>query len=151
MTTEEYLAELKRYAGNPKPVSGFRCPYCRLFYDSLSQAAYCVKGHKAELGANAMLQAGRTLGEINERYHLWHDLPKHLEDVDNSNCFTISYLQCCDFPAYQISNIRFFGVIYVWGLGGWGGGYSSRVSWHNLANPRPMSELYIHPKYISYH
>ena len=52
-----------------------------------------------------MLDNGCTLQEIQDSCNIWYSVPEHLKNVNKDNCFTISWWQCCDKPAYQIKYI----------------------------------------------
>ena len=71
------------------------------------------------------------------------NLEKEQYGITKNNCFTIRYLQCCDYPAYRISRIYGDGTIEVWGVGSWSGGYASKVSLSDLRKPQPKEKLYI--------
>ncbi len=138
-----------------KIVQRYQCPRCNKLYEA---GEYFIEehllDHAIEDRINELFQAGKTLKEINDLYHIFDAYtleayegfkPCHY-NITKDNCFKISYLQCCDFPAYKIIHLHRWMKLDVWGNGGWSGGYRDTVSLADLANPRPLSELYVYGK-----
>lgn len=125
-------------------VEMFKCPDCGEAYRTDRDAILCNYKHAKESAINADFESGYyTLGQIWRKYGgMMKELPKELENITKDNCFVVSYLQCCDYPAYTISHISELGEIEVCGDGGWSGGYCSKVGFHSLADPRPKEELW---------
>lgn len=96
-----------------------------------------------------MLDKGYTLQEIQDSCNIWYSIPEHLRNVNKDNCFTISWWQCCDKPAYQIDYIYMDGKVRVYGCGSWSGYYGDELSLsdNNLKDPRPKEELFVDPRY----
>lgn len=96
-----------------------------------------------------MLNDGATLQEINDTCHVWHSVPEHLKNVTTNHCFTISYWQCCDKPAYKIDHISMDGRVRVWGCGSWSGYYGDYIGIdsHNLRKVHDPEELFVDPRY----
>jgi hypothetical protein len=134
-------------------VTKYRCEHCG---DLLNSEEKCLEHEARHLmiyKANELLEEGKTLKEINDETLIWSDwdkVPQHLENVTKDNCFTISYWQCCDKPAYQILYINFDGTVSVRGCGSWDGYYGNdlRLTDHSLRNPRPKEELFIDKRYM---
>lgn len=121
----------------------YECPECGQSYDEYRRAARCDYEHAKELAINADFESGLTLGNIWSLYGgMMKDLPEELKNIHKDNCFVVSYLQCCDRPAYRISHISMYGEITVSGDGSYSGGYTSKVGFHSLTDPRPLSELW---------
>ena len=98
-----------------------------------------------------MLESGYTLQEIQDTCHIWYSVPEHLREVNKDNCFTISYWQCCDKPAYQIKCIYMDGKVNVCGCGSWSGYYGEnlRLESNDLRNVHPKEELFVDSRYES--
>ena len=121
----------------------YKCPDCNEPYDTYNRAARCAYEHAKETAINADFDSGSySLGTIWSIYGIGKELPDELKNITKDNCFVVSYLQCCDYPAYQITHISHYGDITVSGDGSWSGGYSSKVGFHNLKDPRPKEELW---------
>lgn len=92
-----------------------------------------------------MLDEGYTLQEINNSCNIWYHIPDYLQNVNKDNCFTISWWQCCDKPAYQIIRIEMDGRVKVWGCGSWNGYYGNavRIDDNDLRNVHSKGELYV--------
>uniref|UniRef100_A0A6M3JLV7 Uncharacterized protein n=2 Tax=viral metagenome TaxID=1070528 RepID=A0A6M3JLV7_9ZZZZ len=140
-----------------KIVQRYQCPYCSQLEDSEWGITHHFMGHAIDARIKRLWKQGRTLKEIDDLYHIFHSYYPDRPECDNSflechhninkdNCFRISYLQCCDYPAYQICEISHDGSIKVWGIGGWAGGYGCEVSLGSLRNPMPKEVLYVHRK-----
>jgi len=141
-----------------KIVQRYQCPYCHQLEDSEWGITHHLMGHAIDSRITRLWEQGKTLKEIDNLYHIFHsvypDRPESYDsflechhNINKDNCFTISYLQCCDYPAYQICSINHDGIIEVWGIGGWSGGYRSRISLGCLRNPQPKEELYIYKSF----
>ncbi len=127
----------------PEKKEMWKCPICYKAHDTERECDLCIYGHVKERCINHDFEFGFNLGDLKRKYALYWNLTEKQEKITNDNCFKISYLQCCDEPAYKISNISFAGEITVSGKGGWSGYYSSRASLDNLKDPRPKEELFI--------
>lgn len=129
-----------------KKVERWECEHCGELFVHEESCKDHEEKHDINNSVNEMLKDGKTLGEINEKYKLWKNLPKHLIDVTKDNCFVISYLQCCDKPAYQILAITKQNKLRLNGKGCWSGYYSQdfSVDYYNLNDPRPLNELFVH-------
>ena len=128
----------------------YKCDYCGELFSSEEWCLEHEELHKKSEKANEMLNTGKTLEEINNECHLWYEVPEYLKNVTKDNCFVISYWQCCNKPAYQITHIYFDGYVVVRGCGSWSGYYGNRlrIDSCNLKNPRPKEELFVDPRYI---
>lgn len=121
----------------------YKCPECYEAYDTYNRATRCAFEHARETALNADFQTGSyTLETLWHVYGISKELPEEMKKITSDNCFVVSYLQCCDHPAYQIRHISGHGEITVSGDGGYNGGYSSKVGYHNLKDPRPKEELW---------
>lgn len=126
-----------------EPTEMYKCPECSEAYDQYHRATECAWLHAKETAMNADFNTGYyTLKSLFYKYGVHKELSEEMENITNDNCFVVSYLQCCDMPAYQISHISESGEITVSGDGGWNGGYSSKVGYHCLKDPKPKSELW---------
>lgn len=121
----------------------FKCPQCYEHYEDYHRACRCIFKHAKERLANAMLETGDSLSQINFVCGFGWELSDVQRNITKESCFVISYLQCCDKPAYRISSINSDGGITVYGRGSWSGGYSSKVRLDSLNDPRPASEHFI--------
>ena len=126
-----------------KKVERYECPLCYKNFDTERMADYCLYDHIKERCINHDLQVGLDLQYINTRYSMYWDLADKQKSITKDSCFVVSYLQCCDYPAYQIIDIDFTGQIKVGGVGGYKSYYASIVGLHNLTDPKPKEELYI--------
>lgn len=127
-------------------VQMYECPWCDKKHEREHEAAYCLFSHAKEQAINTAFEAGYTLGNIAWRFGIHWDLNEKQKQITKDSCFVISYLQCCEKPAYRISHISAEGAITVWGKGSWSGGYCSEVSLNCLEDPRPKEELYRDPR-----
>lgn len=130
-------------------VTKYKCDYCGTLLNNESDCIKHEERHKAIDLANDLLSDYKTLEEINDKTHIWEEVPEHLKNVTKDNCFIVSYWQCCNKPAYQITSIDFDGGIRLWGCGSWSGYYGQELYLHDtdLLNPRPKEELFIDPRY----
>lgn len=127
----------------------FKCDFCsEKFYEE----KYCEEHeakHVRTNKANQMLENGVTLGKINEELNLWpgDKFPTYLTNVTKDNCFKISYLQCCEHPAYRIVSINsdYDHSLALHGIGSWSGpyGHDFTIDSHSLKDPRPAEELFV--------
>lgn len=126
----------------------YRCDWCGKLLDSEEGCLSHENLHERIEEANKMLREGYTLQSINEKCNVWKSIPKHLENVNKDNCFTISWWQCCSKPAYRIDAIRLDGGVRVWGCGSWDGYYGNWLSIYNddLKDPRPKEELFVYSR-----
>lgn len=129
----------------------YKCYECGELFDIPENALACEVRHKRIEKANDMLDEGHTLKQINDECEIWSSVPEHLKNVNKDNCFKISYWQCCDKPAYQITNIFFDGRVNVRGCGSWNGYYGNplRLDSSDLKDPRPKEELFVDSRYTS--
>lgn len=127
----------------------YKCDYCSELFSSEEWCLEHEESHRRSEKANEMLNAGKTLEEINTECHLWSEVPEYLKDVTKDNCFVISYWQCCNKPAYRIVSITHNGRLRLYGCGSWLGGYDDELGIHDnsLQNPRPKEELFVDPRY----
>lgn len=139
-----------------KIVERYQCPECHQLEDGEYNITEHLLGHAIDERIRQLWEQGRTLKKIDDLYHIFHivDNPESYNsfcerhhNITKDNCFKISYLQCCDYSAYQICSISHQGVIEVWGIGGWDGGYRSQVTLGSLRDPRPLSELYVYKSF----
>lgn len=141
-----------------KIVQRYQCPDCHKLEDSEWGITHHLMGHAIDDRIGRLWKQGVTLKQIDDLYHVFQSVyPDHPESYDSflechhnitkDSCFTISYLQCCDYPAYRITEITHEGKIKVWGIGGWSGGYGQYESLGCLRDPRPASELYVHKSF----
>ena len=130
-------------------VTRYKCDYCGKLFSSEEWCLEHEESHKKSEKANEMLDAGKTLEEINNKCHLWSEVPEYLKNVTKDNCFTISHWQCCDKPAYRIVSIVYDGRLRLFGCGSWSGYYGDLVGIHdnNLKNPRSKEELFVDSRY----
>ena len=139
-----------------KLVKKFECAICRelLSADNEKVKMWHLMGHVIDDRVSELWEAGKTLKEIDDLYHIFHSIMPDLPDsygsflechhnINKANCFVISYLQCCDKPAYRISEVDHNGKITVWGIGGWSGGYGCKVDLGDLREPSPPDQLYV--------
>ena len=134
-----------------KQVIKYQCDYCYDLFDSEERCLEHEERHKRIDKANQMLNEGRTLKEIQDECNIWRTVPEYLENVTIDNCFIVSYLQCCDKPAYQIKYINFDGKVKLWGCGSWSGYYGSMVSLEDmhLKKSYPKEKLFVYKRYSS--
>ena len=127
----------------------YKCSECGDLFDAPEMALEHEVRHKNIEKANEMLNEGYTLKKINEECKIWNSVPEYLENVNKDNCFKISHWQCCDKPAYQITNIYFDEKVNVRGCGSWNGYYGNRLRLNSsdLKYPRPKEELFIDSRY----
>lgn len=125
------------------------CDYCGELFSSEEWCFEHEESHRKSEKANQMLDAGKTLEEINNECHLWSEVPKYLKNVTKDNCFVISHWQCCDKPAYRIVSITHQGRFRLSGCGSWSGYYGSEldINNNNSQNPRPEEELFVDSRY----
>lgn len=130
-------------------VTRYKCDYCGKLFSSEEWCLEHEESHKKSEKANEMLDAGKTLEEINNECHLWLEVPEYLKNVTKDNCFAISYWQCCDKPAYRIVSITNKGRLRLFGCGSWSGYHGDLVGIHdnNLKNPRQKEELFVDLRY----
>lgn len=130
-------------------VTRYKCDYCGKLFSSEELCLEHEESHRRSEKANEMLDAGKTLEEINNECHLWSEVPEYLKNVTKDNCFVISYWQCCDKPAYRIVSITHKGRLRLHGCGSWLGGYGDElgINDNNLKNPRPKEELFVDPRH----
>ena len=128
-------------------VEMYRCDYCGQLFDTAEESGKHEQRHRNIDGANEMLQKGASLELINQRYGIWDKLPDYLKEVTKYNCFKITYWQCCDKPAYQITRIEMDGRLSLLGRGSWSGYYGESVKINNpdLKKVYQLNELFVYP------
>ena len=159
MTTENVEPSVKKHyeylLSTMKVVERYECPYCHQLEHNEWGITHHLMGHAIDGRVARLWKQGLTLKEIDDLYHIFHiiipDRPDSYDsflechhNINRDTCFKISYLQCCDYPAYRITSISHSGKIRVAGYGSWMGGYNSGVSLGSLRDPRPASELYVY-------
>jgi hypothetical protein len=160
MTPDNVEPSVKKYykhlKATTKEVVRFKCPICGdLEEDGEWHIDEHLLNHAIDARIARLWKQGQTLKEINDLYSIFNsvypDCPDSYDsflechhNITKDNCFKITYLQCCDHPAYQIVNINHDGQITVWGIGGWSGGYRSKEKLGGLRDPRPKNELYVY-------
>lgn len=125
-----------------KKIIAYKCHICRKLFDNDYSVKTHTKYHARERLANKLLKQNKTLGEIENKCDFGWRLTEIQKTITKDNCFEISYLQCCNEPAYQICFISGGGEIKVWGIGSWSGGYASFVRLGSLENPKPLNKLF---------
>jgi len=141
-----------------KVVSRYQCPICHGLEDGERNITQHLLEHAIDERIRQLWHMGKSLKEIDDLYHVfcavypdnpdsYNSFLKCHHNITKDNCFTIPYLQCCDYPAYRITKINHAGKITVWGIGNWSGGYGGQESLGCLRDPQPASSLYVHPKY----
>lgn len=146
------MSEMWKFSGGEvtmEKVIRYKCDYCGELFDLETWCINHEESHRKSYEANEMLDAGKTLEEINNECHFWSKVPDYLKNVTKDNCFIISHWQCCDKPAYRIVSITYQGRLRLSGCGSWSGYYGSEVdiNYNNLRNPRPKEELFIDPRH----
>lgn len=133
---------------NHKPIKQimYKCPDCYEAFDNEREADLCLFEHVKERCINHDFQKGFDLEYIKNTYSIFWKLDENQKKITKDNCFTISYLQCCDYPAYKIKHISAKGKFKVGGIGSWSGYYSSQVGLDCFKNPRPKEELFIYKR-----
>lgn len=127
-----------------KEVQMFKCDGCGSSYNTERSALECEFNHAKERLANQYLRDGYSLDFINRNCGFnWH-LSEELKKVTKDNCFKMSHWQCCEQPAYQITQINYRGDIYLWGIGSYSGGYGNWITMANLKDRKiyPPEELF---------
>lgn len=147
--------EYEQLLNGVKTVSRYQCPLCRELEDSEYNITNHLLDHAVDNRIQQLWKQGKTLKEIDNLYHMFQGIIPDSDSYDSfckchhnitkDSCFKISHLQCCDYPAYRIIEINHHGKIIAGGCGSWDGYYSSKVHFGNLRDPRPLSELYVHP------
>lgn len=127
----------------------YKCSECGDLFNTEEECLEHEDRHKRVYKANEMLKAGCTLQEIQDICHIWHSVPEHLREANKDNCFTISYWQGCNEPAYQIKCIYMDGRVKVRGCGSWDGYYGQdlRLESNDLRNVHPKEELFVDSRY----
>ena len=126
-----------------KKIDAWKCPVCQNKYEEKYDADYCFFDHLKKTCINNDFKRGLNLCYIVFKYGLHLELTDKQKEINKDNCFKISYLQCCDEPAYQITHISSSGEFTVNGCGSWSGYYSSKVRLDCLEDPRPKEELFV--------
>ena len=140
------MSEMWKFSGGEvvmEKVIRYKCDYCGELFDLEEWCLKHEESHKKSKKANEMLNAGKTLEEINNECHFWSEVPDYLKNVTKGNCFVISHWQCCNKPAYRIVYITYQGRLR---LSGYYGGEVD-INNNNLKNPRPKEELFVDPRY----
>ena len=71
----------------------YKCDYCGELFSLEELCLRHEESHRKLEKANEMLDAGKTLEEINAECHLWSEVPIYLKNVTKDNCFIIRYWQ----------------------------------------------------------
>lgn len=124
----------------------YKCDKCGESFDKEREALECEFNHKKEELANKLLNDGFSLNYINYICGFGWKLSDKQEGITKDNCFIISHWQCCDKPAYRITEIDYRGNVYLYGIGGWHGGYGGwkSINDYQLKKPYPKESLYSH-------
>lgn len=127
-----------------KEVVMYKCRDCGKSYDLERLALECEFNHAKERLANQYLQDGFNLNFINAMIGFNWNLSEEMKKITKDNCFIISHWQCCQKPAYQITQIDYHGNLYLWGIGSWNGGYGGwkNVNDYELKKIYPKEQLY---------
>lgn len=117
----------------------YKCDYCGELFSLEEWCLEHEESHRKSEKANEMLDAGKTLEEINNECHFWYRVPEYLKDVTKDNCFIVSYWQC-----YRIVRISYKGMLKLCGYGSWSGYYGDelKIDDDSLKNPRPKEEFF---------
>ena len=129
-----------------KQIDMYECPHCGIRHASENQAERCLVYDVNERTMNDLFRDGLSLGVIYAQFNVAVHLSEAQFDITEDSCFVISYLQCCDNPAYRIMHITPRGDINVGGCGSWSGYYRSNVRLDCLKDPRPAGELFVDPR-----
>lgn len=130
----------------PEKVEMFKCPVCYEAFNNEHRAEECIYHHyKAKMIDYDFFTLGMNLCFLNQKYGFLMNLTEAQETITKDSCFTISYLQGCNHPAYRINKITHGGSITTGGSGGYNGYYQSEVKLRHLTDPRPKEELYSYP------
>ena len=134
-----------------KKVTKYECSECKALFNTEQECLEHENRHERIKEANAMLEKGYKLQDIQEKCNVWTELPKYLKDVNKDNCFIIPQWQLCSKAAYKIEHIYFNGNVKVTGCGSWEGYYTKecRITSDNLEDPRPSNELFVDERYIN--
>lgn len=122
----------------------YKCDECGKSFDKERLALECEFNHAKERLANQCLRDGFNLDFINWICGFGWKLSEEMKKVTKDNCFIISHWQCCDKPAYRITNINHHGDVYLWGNASWSGGYGNWQGIKDLKKPYPKEDLYEH-------
>lgn len=124
----------------------YKCDCCGESFNKKMLALECEFNHAKERLANQCLQDGYNLEFINHICNFGWNLSEEMKKVNKDSCFKIDYLQCCNKPAYQITNINYRGDLYLWGIGSWSGGYGEWKTYndYNLQKVYPKEKLFVY-------
>lgn len=130
----------------------YKCKYCGDLFYTEEECAKHEQRHLDIEEANQMLRDGATLQEINDICHIWYRVPEYMKMITTDNCFIISYLQCCNKPAYKICGIYMDGYLHLWGCGSWNGYYGCNLDINDpcLRDVHNKEELFVDPRYKPY-
>ena len=123
-------------------IISYRCNYCGNLFEDKLEADRCALDHARVNLANTMLNKGSSLSIIEYWCGFHWNLSEEQKRITKDNCFVFSHWQCCDRPAYRIVGIEKGGFLFLWGIGGWGGGYGNTIPLDKLPEPHPKEELY---------
>lgn len=127
----------------PKAVERYECAVCGEEHRTAHAANNCAWRDLQAQCAQHDWEAGHTLGYLQTIYGFSWQLGPELVSVTKAHCFVRAHLQCCDKPAYRIVCILKNGLLRLWGIGGWMGGYGEEIFPGNLPTPHPAEELYV--------
>jgi hypothetical protein len=126
-------------------IMSYKCNWCGSLYNDKLNANKCAFKHAQENLANQMLNEGCNLRSIEYQCGFHWNLSQEQEEITKDNCFIMPSWECCNKPAYKIIRIE-DGFLYLFGVGGWSGGYGNRVSIKNLPTPHSKEEFYIYKR-----
>ena len=128
-----------------KEVQMFECAYCYEPFRNERDALQCEFRDVRCSYANRLFKDGWNLRQIKCECGFHWTLSPEQEEITTESCFVISWWQCCNKPAYKITEITKQGGFELFGRGGWRGGYRSTVSdVSKLGKPHPKEELFVY-------
>lgn len=150
------MSEMWKFSGGEvtmMEVTKYKCDYCHELFDSGELCLKHEESHRRLFKANEMLDAGKTLEEINNECHFWSKVPDYLKNVTKYNCFTISCWQYCSRPINIIVSITMDGKLKLYRRDIWSDSYVGEldINDEHLKDPRPKEELFIDPRHRDYY
>jgi len=127
-------------------IEAYKCSYCSEIHRSRNNALCCEFEHTRLNYANCLLEEGFEIGYINRVCGFGWNLTPEQDIVTKDNCFIMSYLQCCDKPAYSVTRIVDKNRIHLWGRGSWSGYYGTEINPSKLGKSYPKEDLFIDPR-----
>lgn len=130
----------------------YQCDHCHQLFHRATECLEHEALHLKIQRANQMLEEGATLGQIQRECEIWDSFPDYLSDITKSNCFVIGYWQCCDKPAYTITEILMNKRVQLGGCGSWTGYYYNDLKIDDIyfREPHPAEELFVDDRYTGY-